>query len=70
VHAIGQAGDVYLCHAFLVHRATWPHRGAQPRILAQPAIGLHPPFALHDSVDVSPVEHAILSGLRADRVIE
>ena len=63
VRATGQAGDVYLCHPFLVHRATWPHRGVRPRILAQPAIGLHPPFALHDGVDVSLVERAILDGL-------
>ena len=21
------AGDVYLCHPFIVHTATWPHRG-------------------------------------------
>ena len=37
-HATGRAGDVYVCHPFLVHRATWPHRGAGPRILAQPEI--------------------------------
>jgi len=25
--ATGHAGDVYLCHPFIVHAATWPHRG-------------------------------------------
>ena len=25
--ATGQAGDVFLCHPFLVHAASWPHRG-------------------------------------------
>ena len=39
-HATGGAGDVYLCHPFLVHSATFPHRGTQPRFLAQP--GLEP----------------------------
>jgi len=34
--ATGGAGDVYLCHPFLVHAAGWPHRGAAPRVLAQP----------------------------------
>src|SRR2546430_7858531 len=27
--ATGRAGDVYLCHPFLVHRATWPHLGSE-----------------------------------------
>jgi hypothetical protein len=45
VHATGRAGDVYVCHPFLVHRATWPHRGAGPRMLAQPEIGHREPFA-------------------------
>ncbi|MGH9271495.1 MAG: phytanoyl-CoA dioxygenase, partial [Ilumatobacteraceae bacterium] len=36
--ATGEAGDVYLCHPFLVHAASFPHRGAQPRFMAQPAI--------------------------------
>jgi hypothetical protein len=39
--ATGAAGDVYLCHPFLVHAASWPHRGTGPRILAQPAIVLN-----------------------------
>ena len=29
-HATGKAGDVSLCHPFIVHTATWPHRGAGP----------------------------------------
>jgi hypothetical protein len=63
VHATGRAGDVYVCHPFLVHRATWPHRGSQPRMLAQPSIPLHQPFALRDDVEVCAVERAILRGL-------
>jgi hypothetical protein len=66
--AVGSAGDVFLCHPFLVHAATWPHRGSEPRIMAQPAIGLLAPFALAGpaddlAADVSPVERAILLGL-------
>jgi Phytanoyl-CoA dioxygenase (PhyH) len=38
VKAVGAAGDVFLCHPFLVHRATWPHRGQTPRFLGQPCI--------------------------------
>src|SRR5438093_10264237 len=62
--ATGRAGDVYVCHPFLVHRATWPHLGTRPRMLAQPAIAQHHPFALRDDVPVCAVERAILQGLR------
>jgi Phytanoyl-CoA dioxygenase (PhyH) len=62
--ATGRAGDVYVCHPFLVHRATWPHRGSRPRMIAQPAIALHEPFALRDGAAVCAVEQAILRGLR------
>jgi hypothetical protein len=40
--ATGEAGDVYLCHPFLVHAAAWPHRGTSPRFMAQPEL---PPVA-------------------------
>ena len=61
--ATGRAGDVYVCHPFLVHRATWPHRGTGPRMIAQPAIPQDQPFALHDSGDACAVERSILRGL-------
>lgn len=64
--ATGQAGDVFVCHPFLVHRATWPHRGRRPRLIAQPGIGIREPFALTGSGDVYPVERAILLGLHQD----
>lgn len=38
-YAIGEPGDVYLCHPFLVHSAQ-PHYGDVPRFLAQPSLGL------------------------------
>jgi hypothetical protein len=62
--ATGAAGDVYLCHPFLVHRATWPHRGERPRAIAQPAVLLRHPLALTEP-PASPVEAAILLGLAA-----
>jgi hypothetical protein len=63
--ATGRAGGVYVCHPFLVHRATWPHRGVGPRMVAQPSIALHEPFALRDRASACVVERAILRGLPA-----
>ncbi len=60
--ATGCAGDVFVCHPFVVHRATWPHRGAGARMLAQPGIMHNEPFAL-DGINPSPVEQGILRGL-------
>jgi hypothetical protein len=66
--ATGAAGDVFLCHPFLIHAASWPHRGGEPRFMAQP--GLTPAFPLQldrRAADRSPVERAIHAGLgRAD----
>jgi hypothetical protein len=59
----GSAGDVYLCHPFLVHAAQ-PHRGATPRFMAQPP--LYPNGALQlerPDGGYSPVEQAIRLGL-------
>ena len=61
-HATGRAGDVFLCHPFIVHTATWPHRGTGPRMIAQPAVNAPAGFAL-DGTDPSPVARAIISGL-------
>jgi hypothetical protein len=60
--ATGRAGDVFLCHPFLVHRATWPHRGVGPRVIAQPGIS-HRSFALRDEPGISVVERTILEAL-------
>ena len=58
--ATGDAGDVYLCHPFLVHAAQ-RNRGAQPRFVAQPGLL----FAeLRD--DRAPVDRAISKGLGRD----
>lgn len=60
----GAAGDVYLCHPFLVHSATWPHRGTTPRFMAQPALEPAQPFDYErSSAEYSPVETAGRIGL-------
>jgi len=63
--ATGAAGDVYLCHPFLVHRASWPHRGLTPRMMSQPSVWLKEPYALDNPEAALPVERAILAGLGA-----
>jgi hypothetical protein len=65
-HATGKAGDVFLCHPFMVHTATWPHRGAGPRMIAQPAVNAPAGFVL-DGSDPSPVAQAIVAGLATVR---
>lgn len=62
-HATGRAGDVYLCHPFLVHAASWPHRGITPRIIAQPGVLLLQPFRLVPGSGVYPVERAIINAI-------
>jgi Phytanoyl-CoA dioxygenase (PhyH) len=57
--ATGQAGDVFLCHPFLVHAASWPHAGRHPRIIAQPGVALHDSFPLVPPL--SPVERASIT---------
>jgi Phytanoyl-CoA dioxygenase (PhyH) len=62
--ATGSAGDVYVCHPFLVHAASWPHRGHEPRFLAQPPISMPDAFGLGGSlVHLPPVARAIRIGL-------
>jgi Phytanoyl-CoA dioxygenase (PhyH) len=57
--ATGKAGDVYLCHPFLVHAAQM-HLGAVPRFMAQPPLHPAEPFRLDRADgDYSPVERAI-----------
>ena len=64
--ATGRAGDVYLCHPFIVHTATWPHRGTMPRMMAQPGVAVPGGFPL-DGSDPSPVARAIVRGLATAR---
>ena len=64
-HVTGAAGDVFLCHPFLVHAASWPHRGSTPRIMAQPGVALLGSFALADREGAYPVEAAIIDAIDA-----
>ena len=63
--ATGRAGNVYLCHPFMVHAAQ-RHRGTRVRFLAQPP--LHLRGWIDSSFDVaagvSPVELAIREAIR------
>jgi hypothetical protein len=61
VTATGRAGDVFLCHPFLVHAAQ-PHHGSVPRFMGQPPLV---PTGLLDlsGTAPTPVERAVLNGL-------
>lgn len=64
VLATGQAGDVFLCHPFLIHTASWPHRGQMPRFMAQPSVALLGEFPLHTLArPPAPAEQAVLNAL-------
>lgn len=62
-YATGRAGDVYLCHPFLIHAAQ-AHRGSSPRFMSTPTLKPAVPLEI-DRADgaYSPVETAIRSGL-------
>ncbi len=61
--ATGSAGDVYLCHPFLVHGAQ-RIRGAAPRLTGQPPLATREPFNLgRPDGTYSPVETAIRRAL-------
>jgi hypothetical protein len=62
-YATGNAGDVYLCHPFLVHTAQ-AHHGSNPRFLAQPGLGMIGAANMDPAaVGLSPVEVAVRRGL-------
>lgn len=63
VFATGAAGDVYVCHPFLMHRASWPHRGTGPRVIVTPDVALDVPYGL-DEPDPPPVVRAIVAATR------
>lgn len=66
VFAIGEAGDVYLCHPFLVHAAQ-PHHGSAPRFMAQPPLYPAQPLEIYrEDGSYSAVEMAIRLGLELE----
>lgn len=62
--ATGRAGDVYLCHPFLVHAAQSlrPGPGRGPRFLAQPPLLGAPAELDRPDGGISPVARAIVEG--------
>ena len=62
--ATGEAGDVYLCHPFLVHAAD-RIRGDRPRFVGQPGLRFAEPLdpLAPPKGEVAPVEQAIRVGL-------
>ena len=65
-NATGAAGDVYLCHPFLVHAAQ-AHQGREPRFIAQPPLEPVGELEIDRRGHVySPVERAIRRGLLSD----
>jgi hypothetical protein len=64
--ATGRAGDVYLCHPFLVHAAQ-PAKGRGPRLFAQPPLECAQPLSIdRPDDDYSPVELGIRQALHQD----
>jgi hypothetical protein len=62
--ATGAAGDVFLCHPFLVHAASWPHKGTVPRLIAQPPIALDGELRVNvKDQELSPVARAVRDAL-------
>ncbi len=62
--ATGRAGDVFLCHPFLVHAASWPHRGRSAKMMAQPPVLLTDgefPWPAARTLPPTPVEQAIFN---------
>jgi hypothetical protein len=64
--ATGRAGDVFLCHPFLVHAASWPHRGGSAKLMAQPPVQLTAgefPHPADRTGAPTPVERTIFAGV-------
>lgn len=69
VEATGKAGDVILCHGFMVHASSQNPSG-RARFLTNPCHGLKQPhqFNRPNPADHNPIERAILRGLGVDRL--
>jgi hypothetical protein len=67
VEITGRAGDVVLCHPFMIH-APSPKTKNNVRLLTNPLVSLLEPMQFNrpDAADFSPVELAILRGLGVD----
>jgi hypothetical protein len=69
VEITGGAGDVVLCHPFMIH-APSPKAKNHVRLLTNPLISLLDPMQFNrpDAADFSPVELAILRGLGVEKL--
>ncbi|HVY22623.1 MAG TPA: hypothetical protein VG962_04650 [Steroidobacteraceae bacterium] len=69
VEITGDAGDVVLCHPFMIH-APSPRTNDNVRLLTNPPVSLLEPMQFNraDARDFSPVELAILRGLGVERL--
>ncbi len=66
-HAVGDAGDVYLMHPFMLHASSPNHSGIARFITNPPVQYLEPMNFDRDPALQSPVERAILRGLEQER---
>ncbi len=65
LEAIGSAGDVIVCHPFLAH-STNPASPRKPRYISNVAVhGIAPLKLSTDGSGLSPVESAVVAGLRS-----
>jgi hypothetical protein len=69
--ALGQRGDVYLLHPFILHSASFNPSG-RPRVITNPPVGLREPmrFDREDPDDYSLVELAIIRGLGCENAVD
>lgn len=69
LEATGSAGDVILCHGFMIHAASQNPSG-RARFLTNPCHGLKHPHQLSrpNPADHNPIERAILTGLGVDKL--
>ncbi len=65
----GAAGDVFLCHPFLLHTVSQNH-GGKARFTTNPPVTLKEPldFNRPDPADFSPIEQSILNALGVERL--
>lgn len=67
VEVSGEAGDIILCHPFMIHSAS-SRTTLNVRLLTNPPVSLLEPMQFNrlNPADYSPVERAILNGLGVD----
>ena len=66
---VGKAGDVFICHPFVLHTSS-PNHSNRPRFMSNPPIALQSPMCFNrkDPKNYSPLEYSILQALKVDRL--